>query len=81
MRRVFYWMMAFVAAANIMACQKGNVKESSHGTAKDSDDYYFALVDKGVGYYKAYNVDSFVDCNKRIHQYLISVMRNGRIAK
>lgn len=71
MRRVFYWMMAFVAAANIMACQKGNVKESSHGTAKDSDDYYFALVDKGVGYYKAYNVDSFVDCNKRIHQYLV----------
>ena len=71
MRRVFYWIIAIIALSHIAACQVGGVKMESHGTAKDSDDYYFALVDKGVGYYKAYNVDSFVECNKRIHQYLV----------
>lgn len=73
MRRLIYWAIAFMVVANIVACQQEDGTNSSQGTAKDSDDYYQELVDKGVAYYKAYNVDSFVDCNRRLHQYL---MRN-----
>lgn len=71
MRRVFYWMIAFMAVANMVACQKGNVKENSQGTAKDSDAYYLQLSAQNNEFYKAYAVDSFVQTSERIHQYLL----------
>lgn len=55
--------------AQVTACQQGR-GGAADGSASDSDEYYRRLVDKGVAYYQAYNVDSFADCNRRIGQYL-----------
>ncbi|MBR1546083.1 MAG: tetratricopeptide repeat protein [Prevotella sp.] len=71
MRKLTYLMLAGVAVGVLISCQQQG-KGSSHGSAlKDSDDYYMQLVDRGVKYYQAYAVDSFVQTNQQIHQYLL----------
>ena len=72
MRRFAFCIVALLVVSNFMGCQQEGKVQPTMAT-KDSDEYYQKLVDKGVEYYRAYNVDSFADCNKRIHQYL---MRN-----
>ena len=71
MRRFAFWLMVMMAASFITACQQEGKRASTGGGTIDSSDYYLELADKGVEYYRAYNVDSFADCNNRIHQYLI----------
>ena len=71
MRRLTYWMMALSAAFIIAACQQQGRNNAQGHTPKDSDEYYLRLSARGVAFYQAYNVDSFVDCNERIHQYLL----------
>ena len=71
MGKLLFGVFVGLAAFGLTSCQQEGKGTSIDDIAKDSDDYYFELVDKGVEYYRAYNVDSFVDCNKRIHQYLI----------
>ncbi len=73
MWKIALWMIGLLVVVNMISCQQNKIGGEESGTAKDSDDYYQELADKGVAYYKAYNVDSFVDCNRRLHQYL---MRN-----
>ena len=72
MRRFAFCIIALLVVSNFMGCQQEGKVQPTMAT-KDSDEFYQKLVDKGVEYYRAYNVDSFADCNKRIHQYL---MRN-----
>ena len=74
MRERTYWMIGLLAVVNMISCQQKAVGDLQSGMPKDSDGFYQKLVDKGVEYYRAYQVDSFADCNKRIRQYL---MRNG----
>ena len=72
MRRFAFCIVALLVVSNFMGCQQEGKVQTTMAT-KDSDEFYQKLVNKGVEYYRAYNVDSFADCNKRIHQYL---MRN-----
>lgn len=73
MRKIAYWMIGLLVVVNMISCQQKEVGGSQSGAPKDSDEFYQKVADKGVEFYRAYNVDSFADCNKRIHQYL---MRN-----
>lgn len=70
MRKFAFGIIALLVVSNLICCQQEGNKQQT-AVANDSDDYYLTVADKGVEYYRAYNVDSFADCNKRIHQYLM----------
>jgi len=70
MKRLVYWTMTLVAALHLFACQQEGKGTSQGGIIKDSDDYYMQLSARGVAFYQAYHVDSFVWTNQQIHQYL-----------
>lgn len=72
MRKIAYWTIAVLTVMNVIGCQQKNETAEGSGS-EDSVDFYQKLADKGVEYYRAYNVDSFADCNRRLKQFL---MRN-----
>lgn len=71
MRQFLYWMIVGGVILNIAACQQQGRNSAQGHTPKDSDEYYVQLSTRSTEFYQAYNVDSFVQTNERIHQYLL----------
>lgn len=71
MRRLTYGMLAWIVVGILVSCQQQGKDGSQGSVLKDSDDYYMQMVDRGVKYFQAYAVDSFMATNRSIHQYLL----------
>ena len=71
MRKLTYVMLAGLVVGVLIGCQQQGKGGSHRSAPKDSDDYYMQLVDRGVKFYQAFAVDSFVQTNQRLHQYLL----------